>query len=82
MEHKFLRNFDQDGNWTKPERTIVVNGEKHDLDQYAEEHGIKLPDGKKQINIDIQEESHADMEQPFDQGSTEVDGNGDSEESE
>lgn len=87
MEHKWLRNFDQDGNWTKAERTISVNGVKHDLDEYAKEHGIELPDGKKskpkkQVNIDIKDEDYADLEESHDSGHTEIDGDGDSEGSE
>jgi len=47
MEHKFLRLF-VDGKWTgNDERTITINGEVHDLDEYAKEHGIDLPEGKK-----------------------------------
>ena len=78
MKHKFLRNFDADGNWTKDSRQIRVNGVMHDLDEYAKEHGIELPDAKKhkkvekQINTDI-EEDHADMEQSHDEGHSEVD---------
>ena len=78
MKHKFLRLFDQDGKWTKPERKIVVDGVEHDLDEYAKEHGIELPDAKKhkksekQINTDIEEE-HADMGQSHDEGHSEVD---------
>jgi len=86
MKHKWLRNFDADGNWTKPTRMIIVDGVQHDLDEYAKEHGIELPGSeapksKKQVNTDI-EEKHADMEQSFDQGDSEVDGTGDSEGSE
>lgn len=80
---KWFVNFDKDGNWTKPTRTIRVNGIVHDLDQYAAKHGIKLPDSKPQINIDIvTDKDYADLEQPLDSGDTEVDGDGDSEISE
>lgn len=74
MEHKFLRNFDQHGVWCKATREITVNGEKHDLDEYAKAHGISLPDSKKSkkhINTDIQEESHADMGEALQSGDTE-----------
>ena len=47
MEHKFLRLF-VDGKWTgKEDRSITINGVKHDMDEYAKEHGITLPDAKK-----------------------------------
>jgi len=81
MKHKWLRNFDKDGNWTGSERKITVNGVEHDLDEYAKKHGIKLPKQKKEINTDI-EEDHADLEQSFDFGSVEVDRTRDSEGSE
>ena len=36
------------GEWTgNPERTIRVNGVTHDLDTYAKQHGIELPDANK-----------------------------------
>lgn len=69
MQHKFMR-FYINGEWTgKTDRSITVNGVTHNLDTYAKEHGIELPDakkGKKQVNIteDIQETENADMEQP------------------
>jgi hypothetical protein len=81
MEHKFLRLF-KDGVWTgNPDRSISINGEKHNLDEYAKAHGIELPDAKKSkkiINTDI-EEKHEDLERSHDSGDTEVDGDGDSE---
>ena len=91
MSHKWLRGY-VDGVWTKPERKIKVDGEWHDLDEYAKKVGVHLPDtyeqehgmlkkSKKQVNTDIKEK-HADMEQPLDSGHTEVDGDGDSESSE
>lgn len=83
MEHKFLKNFDKNGIWTKEDRTIRIQGVEHDMDEYAKEHGIELPDSKskpkKQVNIDIQEEEHADMEHKDHTGDTEIDGNGNSE---
>lgn len=81
MKHKWLRNFDKQGNWTGSERKIVVGGVEHDLDDYAKKQGVKLPDSKKEINTDI-EENHADLEQSFDFGSVEIDRTGDSEGSE
>ena len=78
MEHRWMKLFDAEGNWTRPERKIKVNGVEHDLDEYAKEHGIELPSGPtapnkpKKVNTDI-EEKHEDMEQPLDSGDTEVD---------
>ena len=81
MEHKFLRLF-VNGVWTgHADRTISIAGEKHDMDEYAKEHGIELPEGKKWINTDI-EEPHEDMERSHDSGDTDVDGDGDSESTE
>lgn len=75
MRHKFLRLY-VDGKWTgNADRTIIVNGETHHLDEYAEAHGIQLPDAKKSkktINTDIKEK-HEDMERSHDAGDTEVD---------
>ena len=85
MTHKFLRLF-VDSKWTgKQDRTIRVNGVEHDMDEYAKEHGIELPDAKKHNKPkDIKKEvnTNADMGQSFDKGSTEVDGTRDSEGSE
>ena len=85
MTHKFLTFFDEHGNWLgNPDRSIRVNGVVHNLDEYANEHGIELPDSKKSkksINTDI-EEKHEDMERSHDSGDTEVDGDGDSESTE
>ncbi len=87
MEHRFLRLF-RNGVWTgNPDRSISVNGVKHNMDEYAKEHGIKLPSGPttpnkpKKVNTDI-EEKHEDMEPAHDSGDTEVDGDGDSESTE
>ena len=88
MEHRFLKLFDAEGNWHgNPDRSITVNGEKHDLDEYAKEHGIELPSGPtapnkpKKVNTDIKEK-HEDMERSHDSGDTEVDGDGSSESTE
>ena len=76
MQHKFMRLY-INGEWTgNTDRAIRVNGVTHDLDTYAKEHGIELPDAKKakkQVNTteDIKEEEHADMGQTFDSGDTE-----------
>jgi hypothetical protein len=87
MEHKFLRLF-RNGVWTgNPDRSISINGVKHNMDEYAKEHGIDLPSGPttpkgpKKVNTDI-EEKHEDMEPTHDSRDTEVDGDGDSESTE
>ena len=82
-----MRNFDAEGKWTKAERIISVDGVQHDLDDYAKQHGIELPDSKKskskkQVNIDIKDEDYADLGQSHDSGHSEIDGDGDSEGSE
>jgi hypothetical protein len=84
MIHKWMRNYDINGVWTKSQRKINVDGVEHDLDEYAKQHGIDLPDSKKskkQINTDI-EEKHEDMEQSLDSGDIEINGDGDSESTE
>lgn len=73
MEHKFLRNFDEHGRWTKHSRDIriEVNGEivTVDMDKYAAEHGIELPDSKFfKKKKDIKEESYEDMAETHDGG--------------
>jgi len=88
MTHKFMRLF-VDGKWTgKEDRSITVKeGDEivtYNLDEYAKEHGIELPDSKKHKPKDIKKEvnSNADMGQQDDSGDHKVDGNGDSESSE
>jgi hypothetical protein len=78
MEHRFLKVF-VDGVWPRPDRIIKVNGVEHDMDEYAKEHGITLPDSKKKINKDVKEKDHADMEHKDHSRDIEVDGDGDSE---
>ena len=84
MEHKFMRLF-VDGVWTgNADRSISIAGVKHDMDEYAKQHGIELPDAKKSkktINKDVKEK-HEDMERSHDSRDTEVDGDGDSESTE
>ena len=84
MEHKFLRNFNAEGQWTKPSRTIRIHGVEHDMDEYAKEHGIKLPDSKSKQHKDIKKEvnTNADMGQQDNSRDTKIDGDGDSEGSE
>ncbi len=77
---KIHRYFDADGNYHGPaDYKFKINGEQHDVYEYAKEHGIELPGkkSKKAINTDI-EKKHEDMEQSLDSGDTEVDGDGDS----
>jgi len=89
MKHKWLKNFDEHGNWTKPTRELRIQNsdgeiEIHDLDKYAKQHGIELPDAKKskkKINKDI-EEKHGDMESSQHSGDTEEHGDGNSESTE
>ena len=79
MEHKFLNLF-VDGVWTgKPDRSIRINGVEHDMDEYAKEHGITLPDSKK---LKKQVNSYADLEHQDDSRDTKVDGSGDSQSTE
>jgi hypothetical protein len=79
MEHKFLRLF-KDGVWTgSQDRVIRIDGVEHDMDEYAKEHGIVLPDSKggkkpkKEINIDVEDKGYEDMEQQVDEGDSSVD---------
>ena len=84
MEYKFLRNF-VDGVWTKESRDIRVLHEGEiitvDMDEYAKEHGIELPDSKgykkpkKEINttVDIEDKGYGDMEQQDDRGDSKGD---------
>ena len=78
-----------DSKWTgKEDRSINVKEGKtvvtYNLDEYAKEHGIELPDAKSKKHKDIKKEvnTNADMGQSHDKGSTEVDGTRDSEGSE
>ena len=90
MKHKFMNLYTVDGKWTgKEDRSITISegneAVTYNLDEYAKEHGIELPDAKKKIKPkDIKKEvnTNADMGQSFDKGSTEVDGTRDSEGSE
>mgnify|MGYP003108842238 CR=1 FL=1 len=73
MEHKFLRNFDEHGVWTKPSRIIRVeqDGEivRVDMDEYAEKHGIELPDKKFFVKKkDVKVKKHEDMAEPHGEG--------------
>lgn len=86
---KFLRGFDANGVWTKDSRMIRVEHAgaivEVDMDDYAAEHGIELPDAKKskkKINTDIEEKSYGDMGQTSSSGSAEEHGDGDSESTE
>ena len=85
MTHKFMRLF-VDGKWTGNEdRSIMVDGECHNLDEYAKEHGIELPDSKhskKHKDIKKEVNSNADMGNKDHSGDHKVDGKRDSEGSE
>lgn len=79
MKHRWLNLFDSEGNWHgNPDRSIRVNGEVYDMDEYAKEHGIELPSGPNKINKDIKEK-HEDLDESHGSADTEVDGDGDSE---
>lgn len=78
------------GVWTQPTRDIRVDGVWTTIDEYAEKHGISLPDSnvktkskkQKQINTDIEEKGYGDMEQTYSSTSVEEHGDGDSESTE
>ena len=84
MKHKFLKNYDLEGKWTKPTRIIRISGVEHDMDEYAKEHGIELPDSKSKKHKDIKKEvnTNADMGKQDHHRDHKVDGDGDSESSE
>ena len=74
MEHKWLKNFNEHGVWTKPTRDIriEVNGEivVVDMDEYAEELGIELPDKKFKVikKKDVKVHKYEDMEESHGEG--------------
>ena len=81
MEHMWLRNFDANGNWTKESRIIRVKQGNQmvevDMDEYAAEHGIELPDSKKATkhtkstkSKDIEVNIDADMAESHDEEHT------------
>ncbi len=81
-KHMFLRLY-KDGVWHgRSDRVITVDGVEHDLDEYAKEHGIELPDSSHKKPKKEKVNSYADMEQTLDSGDTEIDGVGDSKGSE
>jgi hypothetical protein len=73
--HKVLRLY-KNGKWQgNPDRTIVLDGVKHNLDEWAENNNIDLPDAKKhkkQVNTkkdkDLKEKSYGSMEQEHHEG--------------
>ena len=77
--HKVLKLY-KDGVWQgKPDRTIMLDGVKHDLDEWAESNNIDLPDAKKSkkkvnIDTDIEEKDNGSLEQEHDEGHTEESG--------
>ena len=83
MKHKWLRNFDADGKWTKPSRDIRIEVDGKikvvNMDEYAKELGIILPDSKKpkkQVN------SNEDIRQQDNEGDDPIVGDGISEDTE
>ena len=78
---KILRWYDRDGKYCGPkDRMVHVGGESYPLEQYADMHGIKLPDAKQKKEHKPKKEvnSYADMEQSHHRGHTEEYGDGDS----
>lgn len=77
--HKVLKLY-KDGVWQgKPDRTIMLDGVKHDLDEWAASNNIDLPDAKKSkkkvnTDIDIEEKDNGSLEQEHDEGHTEESG--------
>lgn len=76
MEHKWLRNFDEHGVWTKPTREIRVEIDgvmtRVDMDEYAQEKGIELPDSKfYKKKKDTKVEKHEDMGKALEEGDSE-----------
>ena len=77
---KIARRSIVDGVWTRESYDVTIDGQVYDFRDLAKAHGIELgnskPKKQKQVN------SYADMEQSFDSGDTEIDGDGNSEGSE
>lgn len=73
MKHQFMRLYKK-GIWTgNPDRTITVNGISHNLDEYAQQQGIQLPDG---VN------TNEDLGKAFSPGDSEISGTGNSQDTE
>ena len=74
MEHRWLTLF-KHGEWTgSADRIITVGGVQYNMDEYAKEHGIQLPDAKKNNkpkDLKKQVNTNADMEQQDSSGNTE-----------
>jgi hypothetical protein len=77
---KLLNKMFKDGVWQgREDRVIVIAGVEHDLDEYAKQHSIVLPDSqpekkaKKEINTDVEDKGYGDMEEQTDEGDTSVD---------
>lgn len=76
--HKIANRCIVNGEWTRDNYDVVIEGEKYDFRNLAKEYGINIGSkSKKTINTDI-EDKHEDMEPAHDSGDTEVDGDGDS----
>jgi len=71
--HKVLKLY-KDGVWQgNPDRTIVLDGVKHNLDEWAASNNIDLPDAKKSkkkvnTDIDIEEKDNGSLEQEHHEG--------------
>ena len=77
---KLLTRMYKDGVWQgREDRVIVICGVEHDLDEYAQEHDIVLPDSKgskkpkKEINTVVEDKGYGDMGQQVDEGDTSID---------
>ena len=77
--HKVLKLY-KNGVWQgNPDRTIILDGVKHDLDEWAAHNNIDLPDAKKSkkkvnIDTDIEEKDNGSLEQEHHEGHTEESG--------
>ena len=80
---KLHRYFDAEGHYHGPaDHIIKVNGEEHDLYEYAKAHDIELPGSKKHKKTKIEVNSNADLGQTQSEGDSPEHGDGDSEGSE
>jgi len=78
---KILRWYDSDGKYCGPEdRMVHMKEGSYPLQEYADMHGIELPDSKvkKEKKTKKEVNSYADMEQSHRQRDTEEYGDGDS----
>ena len=78
---KIARRSIVDGVWTRESYDVTIDGQVYDFRDLAKAHGVEIP-SKSKSKKQKQVNSYADMEQSFDSGDTEIDGDGDSEGSE